>query len=187
MATRKQKAKPSRPARKGPSKKPPAHRRSPRGKAGPVNEWFELRRSPIHGLGAFAIRNIPKRTRVIEYAGERINNQVADRRYDDESMRRHHTFLFILSQRTVVDAAYNGNEARFVNHSCDPNCETLIDGGKVWIQAIKPIAAGEEITYDYQYEDDKDYTQKDYLFYGCVCGARNCRGTIVKTRRKWRS
>jgi SET domain-containing protein len=160
--------------------------RSPRGKAGPVNEWFELRPSSIQGLGAFAITDIPKGTRLIEYSGERISNKLADERYDDDAMRRHHTFLFILTSRTVIDAAYGGNESRFINHSCDPNCETLIERGHIWISSIKSIRAGEEITYDYMYDDDPKYTAKDYRFYACHCGAANCRGTIVKTRRKWR-
>lgn len=159
-------------------------RKSPPGKAGPVNKYMELRRSPIHGLGAFALTDIPKGARVIEYAGERINNAEADRRYDDESMARHHTFLFILNSRTCVDAAFEGNEARFLNHSCDPNCEAVITRGHIWIEALKPIAAGTELVYDYQYEDDPEYTEEDLRFYACRCGAPNCRGTIVKTRKR---
>ena len=161
-------------------------RRSPRARVGPVNEWFELRRSPIQGIGAFAITDIPKGTRIVEYTGERISNGEADRRYDDEAMRQHHTFLFILNKRTIVDAAFDGNEARFINHSCDPNCDTVIERGRIFIDAAKKIAAGDEITYDYSYDDDRKYTAKDYRFYGCQCGSPKCRGTIVKTRRKWR-
>ena len=159
-------------------------RKSPPGKAGPVNEYMELRRSPIHGLGGFARTDIPKGARIIEYAGERINNAEADRRYDDESMARHHTFLFVLNNRTCVDAAFEGNEARFLNHSCDPNCEAVITRGRIWIEALKPIAAGTELVYDYQYEDDPEYTEEDLRFYACRCGAPNCRGTIVKTRKR---
>jgi SET domain-containing protein len=159
-------------------------RTSPPGKAGPVNEYMELRRSSIHGLGGFARTDIPKGARIIEYAGERINNAEADRRYDDESMARHHTFLFILNNRTCVDAAFEGNEARFLNHSCDPNCEAVITRGRIWIEALKPIAAGTELVYDYQYEDDPEYTEEDLRFYACRCGAPNCRGTIVKTRKR---
>jgi len=159
-------------------------RKSPPGKAGPVNKYMELRRSPIHGLGAFAISDIPKGARIIEYAGERINNAEADRRYDDESMQRHHTFLFVLNSRTCVDAAFEGNEARFLNHSCDPNCEAVITRGHIWIEAVKPIEAGTELVYDYQYEDDPKYTEEDLRFYACRCGAPNCRGTIVKTRKR---
>lgn len=174
-------------ARRGAAKKKaigPRARRSPPGKAGPVNEWMELRQSAIHGLGAFARTTIPKGTRVIEYAGEKIGNAEADRRYDDESMKNHHTFLFILTDRLCVDAAFNGNEARFINHSCDPNCETSVTRGRIWIESIKTIAPGTELTYDYQYDDDPKYTEKDLLFYACSCGAAKCRGTIVKTRKK---
>ena len=149
-----------------------------------MNEWFELRQSDIHGLGAFALKPIPKGTRLIEYTGEKITNAEADRRYDDETMKRHHTFLFILNSRTCVDAAFEGNEARFVNHSCAPNAEAVIGRGHIWIEAIKPIPEGAEIVYDYQYEDDPEYTEEDLRFYTCRCGAPNCRGTIVNTRRK---
>ena len=174
----------SRPAK---SKSTAARKRarpSPPGKVGPVNEWLELRGSPIHGLGAFARVDIPKRTRIIEYTGEKISNAEADRRYDDAAMRRHHTFLFILNDRTCLDAAFEGNEARFINHSCDPNCEAVIERGHIWIDAVKAIPAGTELVYDYQYEDDAEYTEEDLRFYACKCGAPNCRGTIVKTRRK---
>ncbi|HSQ29328.1 MAG TPA: SET domain-containing protein-lysine N-methyltransferase [Gemmatimonadaceae bacterium] len=156
------------------------------GRAGPVNEWLELRRSPIHGLGGFARRDIPKGTRIVEYTGEKISNAEADRRYDDEAMKRHHTFLFVLNSRTCVDAAFEGNEARFLNHSCAPNCEAVIERGRIWIDALTDIPAGSELLYDYQYEDDPEYTQDDLRFYACHCGAPNCRGTIVKTRRKVR-
>lgn len=145
-----------------------------------------MRGSPIHGLGMFARRDIPKGTRLIEYTGEKVSNAEADRRYDDESMKRHHTFLFILNSRTCVDAAFDGNEARFINHSCAPNAEAVIERGHIWIDALRRIAPGEEITYDYQYEDDADYTEEDLRFYVCRCGAPDCRGTIVKTRKRLR-
>ncbi len=184
-ATRKRKTPLTKRAKKtkGPAPRKRA-RPSPPGKVGIVNEWMELRGSPIHGLGAFARVHIPKRTRIIEYTGEKISNPEADRRYDDAAMRRHHTFLFILNDRTCVDAAFDGNEARFINHSCDPNCEAVIERGHIWIDALKPIPPGTELVYDYQYEDDAEYTEDDLRFYACKCGAPNCRGTIVKTRRK---
>jgi uncharacterized protein len=159
-------------------------RRSPAGKAGKVNEWMELRRPPIHGLGAFALQDIPKGTRIIEYTGEKISNAEADRRYDDESMQIHHTFLFILNSKQCVDAAFGGNEARFINHSCDPNAEAFIPRGRIWIEAIRDIPANTEIAYDYGFEDDAKYTIEDYRRYACHCGARNCRGTIVDTKKK---
>jgi uncharacterized protein len=145
---------------------------------------MELRRSSIHGLGAFARADIPKGTRIIQYVGEKISNAEADRRYDDAAMKRHHTFLFILNSRTCVDAAFDGNESRFLNHSCDPNCEAVIARGQIWIEALRTIPAGTELVYDYQYEDDPEYTEEDLRFYACKCGAANCRGTIVKTRKR---
>lgn len=155
---------------------------APRGAAVPQtdNEWFELRRSSIQGLGGFARRDIPKGTRIIEYVGEKISNAESDRRYDNETMERHHTFLFTLNSRTIVDAAVDGNAARFINHSCDPNCEAIIERGHIYIYAKRPIAEGEELLYDYQYEWDAEYTKDDLMFYQCRCGAANCRGTIVK-------
>ncbi len=162
------------------------HRRSPPGRPGPINEWMEARGSQIHGLGVFARRDVPKGTRMIEYTGEKIGNREADRRYDDESMKRHHTFLFILNDRTCVDAAFDGNASRFINHSCDPNAEAVIERGHIWIDAVRKIPAGTEIVYDYQYEDEPDYTEEDLRFYTCRCGAPNCRGTIVKTRKRSR-
>jgi uncharacterized protein len=152
---------------------------------GPVNEWFELRRSGIQGVGAFAIQDIPKGTRLIEYTGEKISNAEADRRYDDAKMKRHHTFLFVLNQKQVIDAQYGGNESMYINHSCDPNAETFIVRGRIWIESMRLIEAGEEITYDYQYDMDPKYTDDDlFRFYGCKCGSEKCRGTIVKTRRR---
>lgn len=152
---------------------------------GPVNEWFELRRSAIQGLGAFALQDIPKGTRLIEYTGEKISNGEADRRYDDDKMHRHHTFLFVLNNRAVLDAAVGGNESMYINHSCDPNCETFIIRGRIWIEAMANIPAGDELTYDYQYDMDPKYTDDElFRFYGCECGAEKCRRTIVKTRRR---
>ena len=190
MATKKKKTTKKKPAVAAKKKtlKPPTYtkKKSPPGKAGPVNEWMELRRSPIHGLGAFARKDIPKGTRIIEYTGEKITNAEADRRYDDDSMENHHTFLFILNSKECIDAAYEGNEARFINHCCDPNAEAFIPRGKIWIEAIKDIPKGAEIAYDYGYEDDKNYTREDYRRYMCVCGAKGCRGTIVDTKKRFR-
>ena len=157
-------------------------RRTPtrqRTKQNPPNPWLEVRESGIHGRGVYALKDIPKGTRIIEYTGERISNAEADRRYDDESMPEHHTFLFILSSRTCVDAAVDGNEARLINHSCEPNCEAIIERSRIWIEAIAPIRAGEELSYDYEYDFLPEYGVEDLEFYRCECGSPNCRGTIV--------
>jgi hypothetical protein len=140
---------------------------------------FELRESPIQGRGAFATRRIRKGTRIIEYTGERITQDEADERYDDEAMGRHHTFLFTLDEKTVIDAAVGGNEARFINHSCDPNCQALIEGDKIFIYALKDISPGEELAYDYAYERAEGMDEESEQLYVCRCGAKNCRGTIL--------
>ena len=145
----------------------------------PPNRWLVLRQSKIHGRGVYARTDIPKGTRLIEYTGERITNDEADRRYEDERMAQHHTFLFILDSKTCVDAAVGGNISRFINHSCDPNCVAWIEDDGIWIDALRDIKAGEELGYEYEYDFLPEYTVKDLEFYGCDCGAANCRGTIV--------
>jgi SET domain-containing protein len=161
-------------------------RRTKRGKWNPRNPWIVMRQSKIHGRGVYARTDIPKGTRLIEYAGERIDNAEADRRYEDEKMSRHHTFLFILNSRWCIDAAVGGNISRFINHSCDPNCVAWIEGQHIWIDALRDIKRGEELAYDYEYDFLPEYTVDDLEFYGCRCGSRNCRGTIVDVpKKKW--
>jgi hypothetical protein len=149
--------------------------------------FFEIRSSPIQGRGAFATRRIRKGTRLIEYVGERISHAEADRRYDDDGMKRHHTFLFTLNNRTVIDAGVDGNEARFINHSCSPNCEAVIDSGHIYIESIKTIEPGAELVYDYQYERAPDADESDEARYPCRCGSPNCRGTILAPPKRKRA
>ena len=145
---------------------------------------FELRSSPIHGRGAFALRRIRKGTRLIEYIGERISPEEADRRYDDDTMDRPHTFLFTVDAHTVIDAAVGGNEARYINHSCDPNCEAVDDDGRIFIEAVRNIRPGQELAYDYHLERDGRWRKEWAERYACRCGAPNCRGTLlVKPKR----
>ena len=144
---------------------------------------FKIRRSAISGRGAFALRDIATGERLIEYVGERISHAVADERYDDASMKSHHTFLYSVSIRTVIDARVGGNDARFINHSCDPNCEAVIERSRVFIYARKPITLGEELNYDYGYERDGTETAEDEARYACRCGAKRCRGTILAPRK----
>lgn len=145
---------------------------------------FELRKSDIQGRGAFATRRIRKGTRIIEYVGEKITSEEGDERYDDSAMGRHHTFLFSLDNGYVIDAAVGGNEARFINHSCDPNCEAIIEKGHIYIDALRTIQPGEELAYDYAYERSDDHTDEDEKLYKCRCGAANCRGTILAPLKK---
>ncbi len=141
---------------------------------------FVVKGSKIAGRGAFATRPIRKGERIIEYLGERVSHAVADARYDDHKDGVHHTFLFSVSTRVVIDASVDGNEARFINHSCDPNCESVIEGGRVFIDAAKAIKTGTELVYDYAYTRDGSETEEEETgLYGCRCGAKNCRGTIL--------
>jgi SET domain-containing protein len=140
---------------------------------------FEVRRSKVHGKGAFALKRIDKGTRIIEYLGERVSHEEADRRYESKDASDNHTFLFIVDSRTVIDAGVDGNEARFINHSCDPNCESVTENRRVFIEAIRTIEPGEEMTYDYQIvREESDPPDIDEVF-ACRCGAASCRGTML--------
>jgi hypothetical protein len=152
----------------------------------PAVPAFEIRRSRIQGRGGFATRRIKRGERIGEYTGERISGGEGDRRYDDDAMARHHTFLFAVSARTVIDAAVGGNDTRFINHSCDPNCDAVIERGRVFIDACKPIAEGEELFYDYSYEREKDAGPDAESQYPCWCGTKKCRGTILIPEKKKR-
>jgi len=143
----------------------------------PATQPFEIRRSPIQGRGAFATRLIRKGSRIAEYVGERISHEEGDRRYDDPKMKRHHTFLFVVDKRILVDAAVDGNDSRFINHSCDPNAEVTIENRRIFIDAIRTIRPGEELNYDYSY--DRDDADGDDARYPCYCGSKICRGTIL--------
>lgn len=144
---------------------------------------FEVRESPIAGLGVFAARRIKAGTRVIEYLGERISSDEADERYDDDAMTKHHTVLFAVDDDTVIDAAVDGNEARFINHACAPNCEAVSEDGRIFIEAIADIAAGTELVYDYSLTRDEPWDDRWAELYVCRCGAPGCRGTILKSPR----
>jgi len=138
-----------------------------------------VRDSNVHGRGVFATRRIEKGERIIEYLGERVSHGEADRRYELKDDNDSHTFLFIVDSKTVIDAGTDGNEARFFNHSCDPNCESVVEKRRVFIEALRAIEPGEEMTYDYQiYRDHDDPENIDEIF-ACRCGFANCRGTML--------
>jgi len=150
-----------------------------RNDAVPSKNLVEARNSPIHGQGVYAIAPIRKGTRVIEYLGDRISHAEADRRYDKKREDDGHTFLFIASNRTVIDAGIDGNAARFINHHCDPNCETVIENSRVFIDAIRNIKPGEELGYDYQLTWESTDEPEELALYQCRCGAKKCRGTML--------
>jgi hypothetical protein len=143
-----------------------------------------VRPSPIQGHGAFALRPIPRGTRIIEYAGERISHAEADARYDDAATARHHTFLFAVDGETVIDAARGGNAARFLNHSCEPNCAAVIEEGRVFLEATRDIPPGAKLTYDYGIARQGTPDEASAARYACRCGARRCRGSIFTLRAR---
>jgi SET domain-containing protein len=148
---------------------------------------FEIRKSAIQGRGAFATRRIRAGQRIVEYTGEHITSDEGDRRYEETGMGRHHTFLFTLDDEIVVDGKRGGNESRYINHSCDPNCEAIIEDDHIYIYAKKNIQPGTELTYDYQYERRPDHTKEDEEFYACRCGTEKCRGTILAPPKRTRA
>jgi len=140
---------------------------------------LEVRSSPLHGLGVFAAQRIRKGTRIIEYLGERVSHAEADRRYEAKDANDAHTFLFIVDARTVIDAGVGGNEARFVNHACQPNCESVIENRRVFIEAVRTIEPGEELTYDYQIQREVDDPPDVDTVFACHCGSARCRGSML--------
>ncbi len=148
-----------------------------------IRRRLSLRSSGIHGKGIFAREWIPAGTRLIEYRGERITTAEADARYPDEAGVAHHTFLFAIDDDIVIDAAFRGNMARWINHSCEPNCDAVIDDARVYIESVHDIAPGEELTYDYNFILEERHSPAAKRRYPCICGAPDCRGTILAKKR----
>jgi SET domain-containing protein len=137
----------------------------------------------VHGFGGFALHRIGRGTRIVEYVGERLTGDEVDARYaDQEQEERWHTFLFRVGDDAYLDAAREGNDSRFINHSCDPNCETDVIDGRVYITAIRDIAPGEELTYDYALELEEEPLPAWERHYACHCGTPGCRGTMLESR-----
>ena len=133
-----------------------------------MSELISFRESPIHGLGGFANGPIPAGTRVIEYGGQKITKAESLRRCEENNW-----FIFALDDQFDLDGAVGWNPARFINHSCSPNCDAELIDGHIWIVARRDIATGEEITFNYGYDLDS------YREHPCHCGAPNCLGYIV--------
>jgi uncharacterized protein len=147
---------------------------------------FEVRHSRIHGYGVFALRRIRKGTMVIEYLGDRVSHTLANERYEHKDPKDGHTFLFTVDAKTVIDAGVDGNEARFINHGCDPNCQTVNTNKRIFIEALRTVQPGEELAYDYQIQrDDDDPADVDVTF-ACRCGAKSCRGSMLEAPKKKR-
>lgn len=144
-----------------------------------VQQRFEVHSSPIQGLGAFATQRVRKGTRIIEYTGERITPKEADTRYDNGKPTGR-VLLFQVDKRTTIDAGVGGNEAKYINHSCEPSCEAVIDARRIYIEAIRSISPGEELTYDYNLTRDNQDDKETEAEYACRCGAATCRGTMLE-------
>ncbi len=155
--------------------------------SGRRNPMIAVRHSPIHGFGVFALRKIRKGTTVVEYQGDRVSHPEADARYGDKDAADSHTFLFTVDAKTVIDAGMNGNEARFINHGCDPNCQSVIFKRRVYIEAIRTIQPGEELAYDYQIQRDSDDASDVDAIFACRCGAPSCRGSMLEPPKKPRT
>lgn len=187
MATRKSKRKPKSAgpkSAKAKSAKPKSAKTRPVDKAAAklaakAALLIKVRRSRVHGQGVFALRRIAKGTRIIEYVGDRISHARANRRYDDHDANDNHTFLFAVDRNVVIDATVDGNDSRFINHSCDPNCESNIENRRVFVDAIRNIKVGEELNYDYQIGRERDDPPDVDVIYACRCGAKDCRGTML--------
>jgi len=143
---------------------------------------FVVRSSGIHGKGVFATTHIPAGTRLIEYKGKRLTEAQVDKRYADDDDP--HTFLFALDDGMVIDATIDGNSARWINHSCAPNCEAVDDGDRIFIETLRAIRPGEELSYNYGIELEERHTPAMKRLYQCRCGARRCKGTILNAKKK---
>ena len=138
-----------------------------------------VRRSGVHGKGVFAVKRIAAGEQVMEYKGERISWKEALRRHPHNPDEPNHTFYFALDDGRVIDGKIEGNSAKYINHSCAPNCETLIEASRVFIEAIRRIEPGEELGYDYQLTWESTDDPQELALFACRCGARDCRGTML--------
>ena len=150
----------------------------------PSSRSVSVRRSPVHGKGVFALRALDAGEIICEYKGRRIAWDEAIRRPPRDPSQPNHTFYFDLGNGQVIDGAMGGNSARWINHSCAPNCEAEDHNGRIYIRAISDIAAGEELGLDYALIVEERHTPRLLREYLCHCGASTCRGTMLAVRRK---
>ncbi len=133
-----------------------------------IDEMFVVGDSSIHGKGAFAVRSIPVATRIAEYRGEKISKAESAKRCEEQN-----DYIFYLDETFDLDGNIPGNRARFLNHSCEPNCVVEKIDGRLWIVAARDIPSGEELTFDYGY--DLEF----FRDYPCRCGAAKCCGYVL--------
>lgn len=155
-----------------------------------MSRRFVARRSPIHGNGVFATAPIARGEEIIEYKGKLLTPDEADALYGDGG-ETGHTFLFTLNEQYVIDANQHGNSARWINHSCAPNCRAVVEESasgdprrdKVKIEAIRNIKPGDELTYDYGIVLEVPHTERLKKLWQCLCGSPKCIGTLLKPKR----
>ena len=143
-----------------------------------------VKSSTIHGKGVFATRKIAADTRLIEYEGERITEKQAAKRHGSDPDNPFHTFFFSLDNGRIIDGGSGGNDARWINHCCEPNCEAREEDGRIFIYALRDIRRGEELNYDYGLVLGERHTPAVKQAYGCRCGASICRHTMLAPKRK---
>jgi SET domain-containing protein len=148
---------------------------------------YIVRRSAVHGLGAFATRHIKRGEVIDEYVGDRISYDEADRRYSSRAVDDNHTFLYTLDENTVIDANVGGNDSRFLNHKCDANCAPRILKKRLFFVATRAIRQGEEIGFSYHIAREDDDPENVDEIYACRCGAARCRGTMLWPPRRRKS
>ena len=146
---------------------------------------IQVRRSGVHGKGVFALQDIGEGETIVEYKGEVISWDEAQDRHPHDPSDPNHTFYFHVNADRVIDGGVNGNSARWINHSCDGNCEADERDGRIFIVALRNIEAGEELNYDYGLIIEERYTPKLKAEYSCWCGNKNCRGTLLAPKRGW--
>ncbi|CAE6963245.1 SET domain-containing protein [Paraburkholderia domus] len=147
---------------------------------------FAVRRSVIHGRGVFALRRLQREEVLVEYAGERVDWHIAANRAPADPENPDHTYFFDIGDGTVIDGAAGGNSSRWINHSCAPNCEAIDYGGRIFICALRTIREGEELSIDYGLMVDGRITRALRERFSCLCGAADCRGTLLAPRTKKR-
>jgi len=145
---------------------------------------IQVRRSGVHGKGVFALQDLAEGETLIEYVGEVISWDEAQDRHPHDPNDPNHTFYFHVNEDRVIDALHGGNSSRWINHSCDPNCEADEDNDRIFIKAIRNIKAGEELNYDYGLIIDEPYTKKLKAEYPCWCGSAHCRGTLLSPKER---
>ena len=146
----------------------------------------EVRRSPVHGNGVFATRDIEAGERIIEYTGRRIDWPEALRRTAAADGPVNHTFYFSLADGNVIDGGDHGNDARWINHACGPNCEAYEEDGRVFIHALHQLEAGEELNYNYALVYEERHTAKVKQSFACLCGTPECQGTMLAPKKRKR-